>query len=693
MDNGANILVIDDDPQLLRATARVLQHAGYEVHTAASGGEGLSLAQVHKPDLVLLDVVLPDMDGIEVCEHIKTYPVDTNRPFVVLLSSVQTASDDQAMGLEAGADGYIARPIANRELLARVGAFLRLHSTACTLRETNTELARVNERLERENAQRQRAEDALRESREMYQLLTQLSKDLISLHDADGVYCYASPACTELLGYAPEEVVGHSAYEFFHPEDVERIARHHQETLIQTSLSPVSYRLRRKDGSYVWVETTSRVRLGAESGEVEQIVCVTRDISARKRAEDMMKDRLRFETLLAELSAAFVNMPTADVDRAIEHWLARIVRFLDVERGTLSQFSEDQAELRGTHSYAMPGYEPMHNWHEHTDLPLYMERLRLGEAFAAERLPDELPAEAQAEREYCVQWGIKSHITIPLMVKGVVLGRLGFTAFRAFHAWPDDVVQRLRLIGEVFANALLRKRQEEALIQHAQALERANAQLERFSYVAAHHLQEPLRTMTSFAQLLARRYQRDAETQEYVAFIVQAARQIKHLLRDLLVYTKLDQPMVIQKNVDCEVLVQDGLAQFRTAIVETSATITYDPLPMVNADPGRLDQVFTHLIDNALKFRQEDLPPQIHIAAQKEAGAWRFSIRDNGIGIGIAYRERIFRAFERLHTQEAYAGTGIGLAICKKIVEGHGGQIWMESELGEGTTFYFTIPI
>jgi light-regulated signal transduction histidine kinase (bacteriophytochrome) len=200
--------------------------------------------------------------------------------------------------------------------------------------------------------------------------------------------------------------------------------------------------------------------------------------------------------------------------------------------------------------------------------------------------------------------------------------------------------------------------------------------------------------MTSFAQLLARRYrdQRDAETQEYVGFIVQAALKIKRLLRDLLVYTKLDQPMVIQENVACERLIQDVLDQFRTAIAETSATITYDPLPMVNADPDRLGQVFTHLIDNALKFRNGDLPPQIHIAARKDNGAWRFSVRDNGVGIDSAYHARIFRVFERLNSQQAYAGTGIGLAICKKIIEGHGGRIWVASEVGKGTTFYFTLP-
>ncbi|MGD9099573.1 MAG: PAS domain S-box protein [Anaerolineae bacterium] len=241
-----------------------------------------------------------------------------------------------------------------------------------------------------------------------------------------------------------------------------------------------------------------------------------------------------------------------------------------------------------------------------------------------------------------------------------------------------------------------RVRAEEALARQAQELARSNTELERFAYVAAHHLQEPLITVVNYAQLLAGRYggQLDADADKFIKFVTDAALHMRHLLRDLLTYSELHARAF--ERTCSEMVLERALGPLRRAIEAQAAVVTHAPLPEVMADAAQLEQVFRHLIDNALKFHR-DAPPRIHVSAapcEMEEGkaAWRFSVRDNGIGIAPEYSGRIFQVFERLHTRDAYPGTGIGLVTCKKIVERHGGRLWFESELGKGSTFYFTIP-
>jgi PAS domain S-box-containing protein len=242
-----------------------------------------------------------------------------------------------------------------------------------------------------------------------------------------------------------------------------------------------------------------------------------------------------------------------------------------------------------------------------------------------------------------------------------------------------------------------RVRAEEALAGQARELARSNAELERFAYVAAHHLQEPLITVVNYVQLLAARYggQLDADADRFIQFVTDAALHMRQLLRDLLTYSELRAGAF--ESTCSEGVLERALGQLRKTIEAQAAVVTHAPLPEVMADAAQLEQVFKNLIDNALKFCR-DAPPKVHVSAdpcEMEGGraAWRFAVRDNGIGIAPEYSGRIFQVFERLHTRDVYPGTGIGLATCKKIVERHGGRLWVESELDKGSTFYFTIPV
>lgn len=233
-----------------------------------------------------------------------------------------------------------------------------------------------------------------------------------------------------------------------------------------------------------------------------------------------------------------------------------------------------------------------------------------------------------------------------------------------------------------------------ALEEKARELARSNADLERFGYIASHDLIEPLRTITNFLQLLERRYQSvlDNDAKEYIVFAVDGATRMRRLITALLEYSRVGTRAHPLSLCDCNKILATALQNLQVAIEESAAQVTHEVLPTVMADEIQLEQLLQNLIGNALKFHKPGEPPRIHIGVKRNGSDWQFSVQDHGIGIPEKESERIFEIFQRLHTVKEYAGTGIGLAICKKIVERHGGRIWVTSQPGAGSTFSFTIP-
>ncbi len=238
-----------------------------------------------------------------------------------------------------------------------------------------------------------------------------------------------------------------------------------------------------------------------------------------------------------------------------------------------------------------------------------------------------------------------------------------------------------------------RKRAEAALQQTTEDLQRSNRDLEQFAYVASHDLQEPLRAVGGYVRLLEHRFpeELDAKARDYIAGAFDGAMRMERLITDLLAYSRVGTRGATFVPAALDAILDQALRNLQVGIQSARATITHDPLPALTVDATQMMQLFQNLIGNAIKFHGES-PPRIHVGAQREEGRWVFSVRDNGIGIEPQYYERIFQIFQRLHTRKAYPGTGIGLAICKKIVERHGGTIWIESQPGQGSTFYFSIP-
>jgi signal transduction histidine kinase len=238
-----------------------------------------------------------------------------------------------------------------------------------------------------------------------------------------------------------------------------------------------------------------------------------------------------------------------------------------------------------------------------------------------------------------------------------------------------------------------RNRAEEALARHVEELRRSNAELEQFAYVASHDLQEPLRMVASYAELLAERYKGklDDRADMYIKYAVEGARRMQTLIHDLLAYARVTSAARPLQPIDSSVVLADVIQQLRAAIEGSQAEIKSEAMPMVSADEGQLRQVFQNLIANAIKFHG-DGPPHVEIRAESTEKRWNFAVADDGIGIPEESGRRLFQMFQRLHTREEYEGSGIGLAISKRIVERHGGSIWFDSVPGKGTTFHFTIP-
>jgi light-regulated signal transduction histidine kinase (bacteriophytochrome) len=252
-----------------------------------------------------------------------------------------------------------------------------------------------------------------------------------------------------------------------------------------------------------------------------------------------------------------------------------------------------------------------------------------------------------------------------------------------------------RIIGTqlTFWDVTPQKQTEFERDRNAQELERSNRDLEQFAYSVSHDLQSPLRTVTSYCQLLQNRYQGslDDDADEFLTGAIDGARRMRRLLDDLLSYSRVATEAHQFLPADANKVLEEALHNLRAAVDESGAQVTHDALPSVVCDATQLMQIFQNLVSNSVRYRSES-PPRIHIGCVEESGAWKFHVRDNGVGIDPRHQERIFQVFQRLYAEHEIPGSGVGLAICKRIVERHGGQIWVESQPDEGSVFFFTLP-
>jgi len=453
----------------------------------------------------------------------------------------------------------------------------------------------------------------------------------------DGTIIWANGAEMNFLGYSREEYIGHNIAEFHADRSVidDILARLKNDE----KLTRYEARMVCKDGSIRYVAISSSVY--REEGRFVHTRCVTLDITDQKRMNELQQ---RLAAIVESSDDAIISK---DLDGFIKSW----------NSGAEHIFGYTAEEIIGKHISILAAPDKV------DEIPGILDRIKRGERvehFQTKRRTKD-----------------GRILTISLTVSPI----------RDTHGVVIGASKVARDIAEL-------ERREKELRELNEALTQSNADLEQFAYSASHDLQEPLRMVVSYTELLMQQFgdQLGPEAAEYAAYALQGAMRMEQLLQDLRAYTLVSTSnQEPTEYLDANSALQKALANLEAEINESGATVTSTSLPRVLIHEFQLEQLFQNLIGNAIRYKGK-APPDVKIDANRQGGEWVFSLQDNGIGIAREYKEKVFEIFKRLHTVAEYPGTGMGLAICKRIVERAGGRIWVESEVGRGSTFYFTLP-
>lgn len=497
--------------------------------------------------------------------------------------------------------------------------------------------------------EQKRTGQALHYERSLLRTLIDNIPDLVYSKDAKCRKTLANKADVRIMKIASEaEALGKDDFAFYPPE-VASVLYAEDRKVIETG-EPVLNKEELyfdEQGHRRWF-LTSKYPLRDTRGAVIGLAGIGHDITERKNADEILKQneiRLREAQALAHVGNWELDLATQTIRSSEE-----AARIYGIDLGDLSV--------------------PL-NLIQHAVVPQHRQKIEqaMNDLVAARKLYDE---EFQFRRinDGALRW---------LHTKAELV--------------DDGSGNPMKLVGTI-QDITDQKRTEEQLVKTAEDLKRSNTELEQFAYIASHDLQEPLRMVSSYTQLLEKRYKDklDQDARDFISFAVDGAVRMQNLIKSLLTYSRISRVPMSYDEVNCSTVLDEALSNLRILIDETKATIRFTSLPVIRGQRAFLIQLFQNLISNGLKFHKPEVPPAISISAKEKVGAWEFAFRDNGIGIDPQFFERIFVIFQRLHSHAEYEGTGIGLTVCRKIVERHGGAIWLDSIPNVGTTFYFTIP-
>ena len=633
MDNSQiKVLVVDDQPSNLRFLSKLLTAQGYQVYRAICGQLALNLAIAHCPDLILLDIRMPEMNGYEVCRRLKATAETEQIPVIFL--SVLDEMNDKLQAFRVGGADYITKPFQVEEVLARI--------------EKQVGLQKLQQQLKEQNYQ-------LQQSQSLLASILNSSLDGVVAYSAvrnsegnivDFQWLLINPAAEKFYGLLLNEIVGKNL--------LAELSQVRNNGLFDLYVSVVEtgetvdreFSYEHERDTIVWLHIVA-VKLN------DGLAVTFRNITDRKRAEIALRDsEERFRAIFEQAAVGIAKTALCGQFMRVNPGFCQIVRY-------------GESELLQKDWQAITHPDDMESDRE------YVRSLLSGniQTFSMEK--------RLVCKDEAVRW---ANVTV--------------SAMRDANGTPqylvcaiEDISQR-KLVQELLQASL------DTQTRYAQELTRSNAELEQFSYVASHDLQAPLSTIAGYAQLLEKRChnQLDAQGNKFIRNIVNSCERMQALIDDLLEYSRVGRSEKPFDVIDCNLVFEDACANLQLAIRQDRASVTRGDLPRVRGDSFQLLQLFQNLIGNAIKYRSSEAP-MVRVSASRQGDSWVFSVQDNGIGIAEQYHPRIFQLFQRLHSQKQYSGTGIGLAICQRIVERHGGRLWVESEPNRGSTFYFSIPI
>ena len=514
--------------------------------------------------------------------------------------------------------------------------------------------------------------------------IVESSDDGIIGETLDGVIVSWNAGAEQIFGYSAADVVGRPVSVLV-PPDLPDEVPHIVETIVQGEhVGNFETVMRKNDGMLIDVSLTVSPVKNA-SGEIVGASTIARDVTQRKQTEE--EEHRRSQEMAILFSVANILAQTEHFAEKVAHVLENLAQISQADHVSLRVPDEKEQGLKAV-AAAGPAVQE-----SPTGLLSYTDSVS-GQAFQQGEpvIVNDYPAHPLAS-PLGIDRGVESLASLPVKVGGRPIG-LVIIFSRVPNFFTPERIRFLTTVVGGLGSLLENARLHEALEEHAVDLARSNTELEKFAYVASHDLQEPLRSIAGFTRLLERRYRGklDEDADRFVTRIVGAVGRMEQLINDLLSYSRVGRDLQELTSTDSEALVRQEISGLQSAISECGGIVTLDHLPTVTADGQLLGQVVRNLISNAIKYRGKEAP-RVHIAAKQQDNEWVFSIQDNGIGIDPQYNQRIFNIFQRLHTRGEYAGTGIGLSICKKAVDYLGGRIWVESELGKGSTFYFTVPL
>ncbi len=500
-------------------------------------------------------------------------------------------------------------------------------------------VARVDTHV-RISRMRREAKAVMRESEDRFREFANTAPAILWITEPDGSCSFVSKGWSDYTGQSEHAALGYGWLDAVHPEDREETRRVFLEATGKHEPFSMDYRLLRADGEYRWAMGSGRPRFDKNGGLAGFAGSVI-DVHERKQAA------LASSLLSAIVESSDDAIVSKDLNGIIRSWNSGAERIFGYSAG----------EVIGK---PITIIIPPERIEEETDILSRLQRGKRIEHFETRRRTKD-----------------GRILSVSLTVSPV-----------------RDASGKVIGASKVARDVTEREMQEQALREANAALTRANGDLQQFAYSASHDLQEPIRSISVYGEMLSQRYsdRLDARGLQYLSFMTTGARHMEMLVKDLLAYTQTSETLSEPGAVDAGSALEQALANVAEATRQAGAVISHDALPTVRMHEVELQQLFQNLIGNAIKYRKEDEAPRIHVTARLADGSWLFSIRDNGIGIAPAYKDTIFGIFKRLHTDSKYSGTGIGLAICQKIVERNGGRIWVESELGRGATFFFTVP-